>query len=747
MRAEFTLVNRLGKTGVAMRAGGRCLAGCTAVVAVLFGLVGGVATGNLPKAADPYLFLAWPLAVLFGVLTVVLALVSIVSEEGTGTERSAQLHYMTVLDRMDNLIEQRLRTSIRELVRIELDLLTLPDDPALRPEVLLRRGSHEGTLLSGGVLEAWRESQHSLLLLGAPGAGKTTMLLELASSLAATARRQLTTAVVGEENPPAEPVRIPIVVNLTDWRPPRFRPARSSFADRRHRGETPVPAERDPLKWLVTWLRVRCRIRQGVARQLLESDGLALLFDGLDEVPDQHRAACVGWLNALCDRRQTVPITIVSRTNEFARLQRPLRHIVTVAEIQPLTRQKVESYLAGGRPTTEPISTALAADRRLWELLNAPIWLLIITLTRREVALTRTVNSVEEGRQRLLDGFVATVVHRRRPADRFSPDQTVRWLAHLARLSRWDLRLSSLFNGSRNADEAWASAGAAAVSTVAAGALSLPLAHSYGLLTTLCLGVIPLGFLIARSVRAPDSPIIFSCIGLAFGLLIVRIERETITWFRDAFASIPVSWMMQYTQGGDPTTGAGGEVVDLHRWITEDQFREFMAVFVPGVIAVVVTYTLFLWRNLHEHTDNSGWSLLICPLISIAPFIIAPADGASFFGPFRGYWDAGFASAVPTLLVGVIFALPVLLLRFPLRPTTAYVGYAVSSLTTFARHVVRRRIPLRLRRFLRQATDHHLLIRDHEGYRFPHALFRDYFARLDPATATAPPDIRDDNAA
>ncbi|WP_180357384.1 NACHT domain-containing NTPase [Streptomyces sp. TLI_146] len=715
------------------------------MVAVLFGLVGSIATSNLPRAAEPYLFLAWPLTGLFGILSIFLAYLSVASEEGTGTERSARLHYVTVLNQVDAVIAQRLRTSLRELVRIELDLVHLADDPALRPQVLLRREGRGGTPLPGGVIEAWRESQHSLLLLGAPGAGKSTMLLELASALSSTAHASLAAPTHRDESPSAEAKPIPIVVDLTDWRPPRLRQGRRHLVGR-HRGETVVPAERDPLKWLVTWLRVHYRIRQGVARQWLENDSLALLFDGLDEVPDHHRAACVSWLNALCDRRETVPITIVSRTNEFVRLQRPLRHIVTVAEIQPLTREKVESYLAGAGATAEPISAALRGDPRLWELLNAPIWLLIITLTRRGAAVRGAASSVEAGRQQLLDNFVAAVVHRRRPADRFSPDQTVRWLAQLARLSRWDLRLSRLFLRSRNADDAWASTGVAAVNTVAAAALSLPLTRSYGLVTTLCLGVVPLSFLLYRSARVEDSPIVFSGIGVALGLLIVRAEQAAIPWFRNGFRSISVGWMMKYEQGGDPTTGVGGQVVDLHKWITDDQFRDFMTVFAPGVIAVMVTYACFFWGN-RDGDTGSGRNFLVCPLISVAPFVIALTDHVPVVGPFRGYWEAGLAMAIPTLIAGAILALPLLALRFPLKPATAYLGYAVTGFITFGRHVARGRTPLRLRRFLRQATDHHLLIRDHEGYRFPHALFRDYFARLDPATATAPPEIRGDNAA
>lgn len=708
------------------------------------GLVGGLATSTVKMEESWWAPVTYALTALLALAAV--ALVVIPSKVGTGTEEAARRHYLTILNRVDALNAERLRTSLRELVRIELDLVALQEDSALRPEVILQDG-RGGARLAGGIVEAWRESEHSLLLLGAPGAGKSTMLLELAAQLAATARRDFEARTPDRAAAPAEP--IPVLVDLTDWRARRLslRQGRRRHLFRRRRMEPQVPSERDPVKWLVSWLRFgsRYRIPQEVARLWLENDGLVLLFDGLDEVPENHRAACVEWLNALIAKRPLVPIAVVSRTQEFAHLRSPL-NLKDVAEIQPLSREKVETYLNEAGAQTAPISVALAADERLWELLTAPIWLLIIILARREAAEMGAVDSIDEGRKRLLDGFVAKAVHRKRPSDHYSPNQTVRWLAQLARLSRWDLRVTRIFMGRRNEDDAWASVGLVAVCTVAAGALSLPLARSYGLVTTIFLGAIPVGFFLVRSASAVDTPLVFPCLGLPFGLLVVTVEQNTIPWFRDRFASIPVGWMMSYTQSAGPY--GGGEQVDLHQWITEDQFRDFMAVYTPGVIAVMVTYGFFLWGTLEDGDTRPGMPFAFCALISVAPFVIALTDHAQVFGPFRGYWDGGGAWALPMLLAGAVVALPFLVLRYLLKPATAYFGYTVTAFATFTRHVARGRVPLRLRRFLRQAADHHLLIRDHTGYRFPHALLRDHFAQLDPVTTAAPPppEIRGDNA-
>ncbi|MEU0431909.1 NACHT domain-containing protein [Streptomyces sp. NPDC006290] len=659
-------------------------------------------------------------------------------------EESRPHYYETWLARAESRIEDGRRGSLRELARIELDLADLPGHLDFRPEVVLRREGRAAHQLAGGIVEAWSTSQHSLLLLGVPGAGKSTMLLDLADDLVSTARRD-----AGRRTLP-----IPVIVDLRDWRARRIgrrprRLVRRRLFRRARSLDDMVVQETDPAGWLVSWLHASkpYRFRPGWVRKSLESDGLALLFDGLDEVPEQHRAACAGWLNDLCHRYESAPIAVVSRTSEFAWLRRPLA-LTRAAEIQPLTRRKVETYLRGAGVAADPVRTALASDASLWEVVDAPIWLVIMTLTQRDTAGAPAPRSVEEGRGRLLDSFVARAVHRVRPADRYTPDQTVRWLSHLARLMGSDLRVRRVFIGAlepKRTAESWTAAALVAANTIAAGAVTLPLLRSYGLIVTVSTGLLPLGVLLTLAFQAPSRPVVSPFIGLALGALVVHYEPRVRPGFREWLSGIPVGWMMHYSTPPDPQGGGGGPDIDLHQWISEGQFRDFMALFVPGVLAVVITLALARVADL-GHAERLSVPSVLCPLTVIAPFLVGAVEDAPVTGPFQAYYYGVGAITIMVLAAGVVLALPTRGLRFVLEPLSARAGSAARALWSFGRHLARRRIPLRLRLFLRQAADHHLLIRDYDGYSFRHALFRDYFASLDPATAVAPAPPRAESA-
>ena len=96
------------------------------------------------------------------------------------------------------------------------------------------------------------EFARQLLILGEPGAGKTTMMLELAEDLL---KRAITDKV--------EP--IPVLLSLSSWKNPQ----QSIF------------------EWLVGELKSKYGIRQDLAQQWLKKNQLLPLLDGLDEVTPQ----------------------------------------------------------------------------------------------------------------------------------------------------------------------------------------------------------------------------------------------------------------------------------------------------------------------------------------------------------------------------------------------------------------------------------------------------------------------------
>lgn len=141
------------------------------------------------------------------------------------------------------------------------------------------------------IVDLFQGMQASLLLLGAPGAGKTTALLELV--------RQ---AIAWAEQDPAQPV--PVVLDLGWW------------TDRRQRLSA----------WLLDVLHTRYGIRTEMASAWLQGDELGLFLDGLDKVePRKHRERCVQAINGFRQEHGLMPIVVCCRTAAYESLETKLQ--------------------------------------------------------------------------------------------------------------------------------------------------------------------------------------------------------------------------------------------------------------------------------------------------------------------------------------------------------------------------------------------------------------------------------------
>src|SRR5262249_19508413 len=157
------------------------------------------------------------------------------------------------------------------LVRAELELDRVRDAvaPPEHTYVGVPGGAWEPDH-SSTVLDAFDCFDESLLILGEPGAGKTTMLLELASALLDRA---------GDNGP------LPVLVELSAWRPGRRRAADAS--------EDMSYAVEAFRAWLLDQVQATYSIGADIAAAWLDQRGLALLLDGLDEVAPGLRTECV----------------------------------------------------------------------------------------------------------------------------------------------------------------------------------------------------------------------------------------------------------------------------------------------------------------------------------------------------------------------------------------------------------------------------------------------------------------------
>jgi len=180
------------------------------------------------------------------------------------TPEQRQRNRDTMLDLVRSFwVKGVLEQSLHSAAMIELGMEEKLDAVEHPWDMVLQTGREDRTLPPGTkIIDVFDEMGRNLLILGEPGSGKTTILLELARDTIARAEGDLT-----------QP--IPVVFNLSSW------------ADKRQ----PIA------EWLVDELGTKYDVPKRVARPWVECDELLLLLDGLDEVALKYREDCVRAIN------------------------------------------------------------------------------------------------------------------------------------------------------------------------------------------------------------------------------------------------------------------------------------------------------------------------------------------------------------------------------------------------------------------------------------------------------------------
>ncbi|CAM3298180.1 NACHT domain-containing NTPase [Kibdelosporangium persicum] len=363
----------------------------------LLGVVTNVATGALPESWNPYLWIAWPLLlVVLGVLvTMEIRRVRPEQNHLHSSPRSREL----LIDRVRRYwIRGVLDGSLYQKARIELGLQLRIDAPHPWQALVARPGSTARAVPPGtSVTTVFDELDQLMLIRGAPGAGKTTMLLELVRDL-------LQRATDDARHP------IPVVLPLSTW-----------------------ALTREPLgEWIVRELAGQYEIPRADVVQWLATDQVMPMLDGLDEVAAEHQDACVEAINKFRADRGTTRLVVTCRSEDYERMKRPLRTYGTLT-IQPLTRDQVREFLETTGPQLAAVRLALSQDPVLWELLESPLNLSIMVLAYGGVkeGSIQTGGTVAEQRERMLATYVRTML-RRRSHVRFRPRRTARRMAYLA---------------------------------------------------------------------------------------------------------------------------------------------------------------------------------------------------------------------------------------------------------------------------------------------------------------------------
>ena len=287
------------------------------------------------------------LAFIAGIIGIVDVLLNV---EKPDTETLEQRNRRLLLGHVENAwIKGVLDASLHSAALLDLGIKQDPDAVTIYPWAIKKESTDETLPAGTSILEIFDSigMGRSLLILGAPGSGKTTMLLELARQLIARAREDVT-------------YPIPMVFNLASWT------EKLTLAD-----------------WLAQELNNLYSVPRKTAPDWVNGNKLLLLLDGLDEVRQDSRAKCVEAINAFRKEHGLTSLAVCSRSQDYANLNAKLSFEGAI-EVQPLTQGQIAEFFDRFGDEMEGIKQALEKDSGLREMAETPLFLSIMLLAYRD---------------------------------------------------------------------------------------------------------------------------------------------------------------------------------------------------------------------------------------------------------------------------------------------------------------------------------------------------------------------------
>jgi TIR domain/NACHT domain len=302
-------------------------------------------------------------------------------------------------------IDGLLKQSLHQAARIELHLQDRPDVLANPWRLQVQELDQAPQMLPDGtsIVDVYDSAGGELLILGEPGAGKTTLLLELTRTLLEWAEQD-------------ERLRIPVVFHLSSW-----------------------AEKRQPLgTWLVEELLTKYQVPRKIGQRWIDTDQVLPLLDGLDEMAEDARSACVRQINGYYQSRLAEqgdgPIVICCRDEEYEALPTriTLQHAVSIL---PLSDEQIDAYLEQAGEQVKALRQVLNEDTELRSLARQPLMLTIFTFAYQGAQASEVPIGVtsDEARRTIFARYVEHMLKRRGKLRLWEPVQVIDWLMLLAK--------------------------------------------------------------------------------------------------------------------------------------------------------------------------------------------------------------------------------------------------------------------------------------------------------------------------
>ncbi len=285
-----------------------------------------------------------------------------------------------LLEEVDFEVTSRLESSLHNAVWINLRKESQPQQVKRPWDAEIKIGSKPAESLpnSTTALEVFdrQDIAGRLLILGNPGAGKTTTMLDLAQSLVTRAKEQV-------DYP------IPVLLNLSSWK--------------------------DENQKFLEWLLIELKSKYGVPKQVgenwLQNRQLLPLLDGLDEVKLILQESCINSINEFLQESRPHHVVVCSRIEEYSNLDTQLA-LNGAIYLQPLINNQIDDYL--NELNCTGLKQAINNDSNLLELVRTPLLLSISILAFQKISIEswQQLSSTTDRIKHLLDAYVIRMLNR-----------------------------------------------------------------------------------------------------------------------------------------------------------------------------------------------------------------------------------------------------------------------------------------------------------------------------------------------
>ena len=322
--------------------------------------------------------------------------------ETFASERSAttiDADWDRMLRRLKRAYKDLLDQSLHGIAWVELDLAARPDLVSNITNLLFRLPQGGERLLPTGtsLLNAYDEADGELLILGTPGAGKSTLMLNLA--------QQLVERTLSDAQHP-----LPVILRLSSW----------------------AVGQPDLTEWMTEQISRTYDVPHLLSERWVRQGCMLPLLDGLDEMEEAARPSCIAAINRY-HRTHLLPLVVCSRQAEYEGAAKCERLALQSAVIvQPLSDEQIEDYLQAAGSSFAGVQTALHQQQALWELAATPLMLSVLLLTYRDAS-TKDIPQQETDLERQVwTDYVVRQVQEKGNGIQFPLEHTRAWLGWLA---------------------------------------------------------------------------------------------------------------------------------------------------------------------------------------------------------------------------------------------------------------------------------------------------------------------------